>query len=113
VSDRVFTPPAVLGEAWARAVRAVVEGVKHLIDFEKVEAPPLLGARAAVGPTPSPSVPVWRVWEPADRLREVIVKSPVQVGPVSISPPTEAPVDTRGEHAVLLGARMELPWMVP
>jgi hypothetical protein len=109
-----FTPPAVLGTAWAKAVRAVLDGVKHLVDVEKVEPHPPILPEAAASTTPPPA-PVWRVpvWQPPNRLREAIAKSPVQVGPVSVGPPTESPVDTRGEHAVLLGARVELPWVVP
>lgn len=114
-------PPTVLDEAWARALRAVVEGVKHLVDGERIEAEEAI--QPARVPPLQPVVPAWRttftptwasVVKPAvSALRETIATAPVQVTPVVATPPTESPADTRGEHAVLLGARMGLPWLVP
>ncbi len=46
-------------------------------------------------------------------MRDAIAASPVQLGPVARVVPLVVSVDTHGEDAVLLGARMELPWMVP
>jgi hypothetical protein len=123
-ADRIFTPPAepaptpptVIGEGWARKLRAALDGVKQLLDVERLEAPQAIRAKDAVArPTPPPPVvPALRAaWLPASGLRDAIYRSPLQVTPVAVSPPTESPVDTRGEHAVLLGLRVELPWMVP
>jgi hypothetical protein len=107
-------PPAVLGERWARALRAVLDGMKHLVDAEWIEAAEIEGTAPVAGVAPPPSVPAWRAaWTPASALREQVATSPVQVTPIPIEPPTETPVDTRGQHAVLLGVKMELPWMEP
>jgi hypothetical protein len=124
------TPPTVLGEAWTRKLRAALEGVQHALDEEALPMgalPPNPRAEALealrvthtkevvsrVRATP-PVVPAWRAaWTPATALREAIAQSPVQVTPVSVAPPSESTVDTRGEHATLLGVRVELPWMVP
>lgn len=109
--EHVFTPPVVLGPAWARALRAVLDEVKHVVEPQRLAVEP---ARPAGTPPAVPSVPAWRaVWLPAHAVREAIAASPVQVGPVSAGPPTETGRDTRGEHAVLLGAQVGLPWMVP
>jgi hypothetical protein len=107
-------PPAVLGERWARAMRAVLDEVKRLVDAEWIEAAEIGGTVARADVTPPPPVPAWRTaWTPASALREQVTASPVRVTPVPIEPPTETPVDTRGQHAVLLGVKMELPWMEP
>jgi hypothetical protein len=107
-------PPAVLGERWARALRAVLDEVKHLVDAEWIEASEIGGTVAGPTATPPPPVPAWRdEWTPASALREQVTASPVQVTPVPVEPPTETPVDTRGQHAVLLGVKLDLPWMVP
>jgi hypothetical protein len=52
-------------------------------------------------------------WLPASAWREAYEKSPVQLTPVAVTPPTESPRDTRGEQGVVLGAKVLLPWMVP
>jgi hypothetical protein len=121
--EQVIKPATVLGEAWARAVRAVLDGVKRLVDAERLEAAETLSAKASpVDPCRGsacdtkplqPVPPVRGAWLPASALREAVEKSPVQVGPVAVAPPTESPTDARGQHAVLLGAKMQLPWLVP
>jgi hypothetical protein len=111
--QHIFTPPAVLGDAWARAVRAVLDGVKQLVDMEKIEAERIVYLKASAPPSPAPPPPVVPAWKPTSTLRDTLERSPIQVGPVGVAPPTEAVRDTRGERAHLLGARMELPWMVP
>jgi hypothetical protein len=139
-------PPAlpVLGEAWARAVRAVLDGMKHLVDAERIEAEQAVGGPVdARGPQPaarggSPREPTagarvspGRVvasattWRPS-AMREAIDAalammreapkppvSPVRLTPIAVAPPTDSPTDTRSEHVVLLGAVVELPWLVP
>jgi hypothetical protein len=112
-APHIFTPPAVLGEAWARAVRAVLDGVKHLVDMDKIEAERIVYLKASAPRSPAPSPPVVPAWKPTSTLRDALDRSPIQVGPVGVVPPTEAVRDTRDERAVLLGARVELPWMVP
>lgn len=125
-SDRIFTPPpvtmvetrppAVLDDGWVRALHAVLDEMKHRIEAEWIEVGEIDGPIAGpteAGVTPPP-VPAWRAaWSPAIALREQVAASPVQVTPIPVEPPTETPVDTRGQHAVLLGVKMELPWMVP
>jgi hypothetical protein len=113
--EHLYTPPVVLGEAWARALRTVLDDMKHLVDTQKLadeplrpEAPVLTAAR------PIRSIPAWRArWTPAGALREALAASPVQTGPVVGVPPLETGVDSHGQNVVLLGARVALPWMVP
>ena len=113
--EHLYTPPVVLGEAWARALRTVLDGMKHLVDAQKVAALPLRPeAPASPAPRRRRSIPAWRArWTPAGALREALAASPVQVGPVAGVPPLETGVDSHGQNVVLLGARVELPWMVP
>jgi len=118
-SESLFTPPSVLGEAWAQALRAVIEEMKQSVDAEHLEAAQAVGAPVA---TPRPKVgrfwirgltPAHSAWLPAHALRDAIAESPVQLTPVAVAPPTETGVDTRGEHAILLGAKVDFPWLVP
>jgi hypothetical protein len=120
--DAVVTPPTVLDETWARALKAVVDGVKHLLDGEPIEAREALAPKVSPPPESAPKrselrapfVPAFRAaWLPVTALRETLAASPIQPSPMEIGPATESPVDTRGQHAVLLGARMQLPWAVP
>jgi hypothetical protein len=107
--------PPVLGQAWACAVRAVLDGMKHLVDAHKLAAEPLRPqAPPPLPATEAPPIPVWRTpWTLTAAMREAIAASPVQLGPVAGVAPFVVSVDTHGEHAVLLGARVDLPWMVP
>jgi hypothetical protein len=128
--EHVFTAPAVIGLAWTQALQAALDGVKHLLGGEQLEAQQATAAsvlrptarpdgadKAAVRatpPAPRPSIPAWRAaWMPASALREAIRTSPVQVGPVAIAPPTESAHDAHGESAVLPGGSVSLPWLVP
>ncbi len=119
--EHLFTPPAVLGQGWAEAVRAVIDGMKQLVDAERIEAADIGAASGPFATTTTaapwgsaPVLPAWRArWLPASALRDAIARSPVQLTPVAAVPPTETTVDTRGEGALLLGARMELPWVLP
>jgi hypothetical protein len=118
----IFRPATVLGEAWAQALQAVLEGMKRLVD-ERIEAQETLAPTLSpVSPcrgtacvaAPVPAVPrVHAGWLPASAWREAYEKSPVQLTPVAVTPPTESPRDTRGERGVVLGAKVLLPWMVP
>jgi hypothetical protein len=122
MDETIVRPATVLGEAWARALQAVLEGMKRLVD-ERIEAQETLAPKLSpVSPcrdsacvaTPVPSVPRLRAaWLPASGWREALEKSPVQLAPVAVAPPTESPRDTRGEQGVVLGAKMQLPWLVP
>jgi hypothetical protein len=61
-----------------------------------------------------PSVPLLRKGLlPASAWREALQRSPVLLAPVPVTPPTASPRDTRGEQGVVLGAKMQLPWLVP
>jgi hypothetical protein len=118
----IFRPATVLGEAWAQALQAVLDGMKRLVD-ERIEARETLAPTLSpVSPcrgtacvaTPVPAVPRMHAgWLPAGGWREAYEKSPVQLTPVAVTPPTESPRDTRGEQGVVLGAKVLLPWMVP
>jgi hypothetical protein len=125
--EPLFSPPAVLDRAWRRVMRAVVAGVKSLVDAEQIEASEALAPSAAEADTTShaPTLPIFptpvlqtvpparAAWSTERVVRQALATSAVQLTPIPIEPPTEVGVDTRGEHAVLLGVRMELPWMVP
>ena len=143
LGDRVFTPPpaqpVTMGETWARALRTVLDGMKRLVDAERIEAEQAVGGpvnakgqrstprggfggeAVTAGMAPGPrvgqaraSVPVWRsAWTPPAAVRAAIEGTPVHLTPIAVTPPTESPTDTRSEHVVLLGAIVELPWMVP
>jgi hypothetical protein len=123
-TDHLLAPPAMLDAAWARTVQAVLDGVKRLVDEERVEgeralrastwlsAAPLVAAPRAA--QPPPALPAWNAaWAPGGAVREALASSPVQPTPVLIEPPTETPVDAHGQSAVLLGLQMLLPWKVP
>jgi hypothetical protein len=113
--ERALAPPVVLGQAWACAVRTVLDGMKHLVDAHKLAAEPLSPHAPPLPPTPeAPSIPAWRArWTLTGAMREAIAASPVQVGPTEAATPLEVSRDTHGENAILLGARVDLPWMVP
>jgi len=118
--EPLFTPPAVLDHAWKCVMKAVVAGVKNLVDAEKIEASEALApsavATAPISQAPtSPIAPAQLLQRPppARVVREAFSTSAVRPAPIPIEPPTEVGTDTRGEHAVLLGVRMELPWILP
>jgi hypothetical protein len=113
--EQAITPLVVIGHAWACAVRTVLDDMKKLVDAHKLATEPL---RPDVTPPPrapeAPIVPALRArWTLNGALRDAIAVSPIQVGPVEGTPPLEVSRDTHGEYAVLLGARVDLPWMVP
>ncbi len=78
-AEHVFTPPAVLGVAWAQALHAVIEGVRHLVDVRELEAQQALRPRVAPprATPPAPFVPTVRaVWLPGHTVRDAYDKSP-------------------------------------
>jgi hypothetical protein len=111
----LMKPVTRFEEGWARRLQAVLDGMTHLLDAEPVEAQQALGAKLAA-PTPARdrTVPPARTaWLPGGALREAIARSPVQLSPLAVLPATESAYDARSEHLVLLGIRMQLPWIVP
>jgi hypothetical protein len=110
-----LAPPVVLGEAWAKTLRAVLDGVKQLVDMERVAAEKTLPAVAdAHQAPPPPVVPAWQAaWKPHKTLGEALDSARVHPSPIAIGPPTESGSYTQGEHAVLPGLTVDLPWNVP
>lgn len=106
-ATRFFTAPRALGDAWERAVQAVRDGMRAMLDAERA------ATQQALATAPPPKrAPAWHA--PLPPPREVRQASrPVAVTPVSVEPPTQSVVDVRGQRATLLGARVELPWTVP
>jgi hypothetical protein len=102
-----FTAPRALGDAWERALRAVLDGMRALVDAERT------AARQALAPAPpAKRAPAWTAVVPA--VREVgQARRIVAVHPVTVEPVTETVADVRGQRAVLLGASVGLPWNVP
>jgi hypothetical protein len=89
-------------------LRTVLEGITP-----KLSAVSLCSGSASVAP-PAPSVPPLRTrLLPTSAWREPLHRSPVLLAPVVVTPPTESPRDTRGEQGVVLGAKLQLPWLVP
>jgi hypothetical protein len=106
-------PPSVLGEAWAEALRVVLEEMKQSVDAERIEAAEALSAPYGTARTRARQFTLARSpWMPGEALREAIAATPL-LTPVTLEPATESGVDTRGEHATLVGVTMELPWRVP
>lgn len=103
---RFFTAPSALGHAWERAVQAVLDGMRAVVDVERT------AAQQALATPPATRTPVWTAALPA--VREVgKARSPLAVHPVVVEPVTEIGPDARWQRAVLLGASAELPWNVP
>jgi hypothetical protein len=103
---RFFTAPRALGDAWERALQAVRDGMRALVDQERT------AAQQALAPVPpAKRAPAWTVVVPA--VREVRQRRTVAVHPVAVEPVTESVADVRGQRAVLLGASVGLPWNVP
>ena len=105
--ERFPSAPAVLGDAWSRAVSAALGEMARLLDDraalrQAVFTPAAPRRRAVAWQTPSPG---GREIEP--------VRAFIELRPVLIEPPTQATGDVRGERAALLGAHVELPWSVP
>ena len=111
-NESLFTPPSVLGESWARALRAVIDEMKQSVDAERLEAEALSAPYGMARPRARQFTLARSPWMPGEALREAIAATPL-LTPVTIEPATESGVDTRGEHATLVGVTMELPWRVP
>jgi hypothetical protein len=112
-NESLFTPPSVLGESWARALQAVIDEMKQSVDAERLEAAEALSAPYGTARPRARQFTLARSpWMPGEALREAIAATPL-LTPVTIEPATESGVDTRGEHATLVGVTMEMPWRVP
>lgn len=108
-AGRFFTSGAGLGDAWSRALHSVLDGMRRTVEEERLAAHKVVSAEL---PARLSAAPNWRMVLPP-AVRDVVATVPVQVAPVPASPPTESVRDVRGERSVLLGARVELPWIVP
>jgi hypothetical protein len=111
-------PAAVLDTAWQQALWTVFDGMHRLQRRERLAASRTLAAEPLdaeeVHSARVISLPPQRfTWLPAGGLRDAVEQSPWEFTPVTIEPATESPVDTRGEHGILLGARLHLPWILP
>ena len=106
-AEHFFAVPVTLGDAWARAVNAALDRMRHLVDAEQMVAQGVLGAAAH-----RPKPPAWAAPLPRPP-KATTARFVVQPAPYVVEPVTAAVVDTHGEYAVLPGARVELPWMVP
>jgi hypothetical protein len=110
-------PAAVLDTAWAQALWTMFDGMHRLQRRERLAATRTLAAEpreTEVRAPPMITLPPQRFTVfPAGALRDAVEQSPWEFTPVTIEPATESPVDTRGEHGILLGARLHLPWILP
>jgi hypothetical protein len=104
--EKFFSAPSALGDAWQRAVHAVLDGMRDLLQADKAAAQQALAPAA----TPKPRAPAWQLIPPA---RRETLHRPVVLHPVAFEPALRAGDDGRGERATLLGVRAELPWLVP
>jgi hypothetical protein len=103
--QQFFARSRVLGDAWSRAVGAVIDTMKRLVDAERV------AARQTLAPPPQRQIP-WQL-TPAPWRETPATTRVVAFGPMPVQPVTESAYDTRGERAALLGAQVTMPWMVP
>jgi hypothetical protein len=106
----LFSAPAPLGRAWARALRAVLADMKKSVEQERLAVEKTVKAEKIVQ-TPHRAA----VWSTLTIPRRVVVaQRPIaRAAPLPIEPPTYAAGDTHGESGVLLGVAIELPWQVP
>jgi hypothetical protein len=108
-ASRFFASGADLGDAWSRALRTVLDGMRRAVEEERLAAQKVVSSEPPLRRTPTPD---WRTVLPP-LVREVVATVPVQVAPMPIAPASESARDVHGERAVLLGARVGLPWLVP
>lgn len=101
-----FTAPAALGDAWERAVQAVLEGMKAFLETDRAVA------QQVIAPVPAHArAPVWfsaPVTKDTRAAREA-----VSLQPVKVEPPTQAAYDARADRMLLLGLSVELPHRTP
>jgi hypothetical protein len=102
--EQFFSAPSRLGHAWERAVQAVFDRMRTLVE---AEPPPLVPVTPA-----KKRAPAWAAPAPVHR-EDPAVRYVVTFQPVTVEPVTQAVADTRGERATLLGMIVELPWNVP
>jgi hypothetical protein len=108
IDVQAFVPsPKVLGDAWFKALTAALEAMRRAAELERLAATSTL-----VPPAPRPRPAAWP--SPPASIDARAEPSPsVQARPVPFVPPIRAASDVRGEQAILLGAVVKLPWMVP
>ncbi len=109
--DRLLTQPVLKGDAWTRAVQAVIEGVRRAMEQDRLAVQKVV--TAALPTTPKSAQPsAFRAVLPTT-VRDMVDTAPVILGPVAGESVGAGTIDRRGERSSLLGATIELPWMVP
>jgi hypothetical protein len=107
----MLSQPLLRGDAWTRAVRAVIEGVRQAMEADRAAVQKVVTAAAPA--TPKSAQPsVFRAVLPPT-VREMVDTAPIKLGPVPAESVGAGTHDRRGERAALLGASIELPWLVP
>jgi hypothetical protein len=119
--DRVFISPeqlfsvsAPMGDAWARALHAVLDSMKQYVDQERLAAEKTVGPARRVTPGSNTlSLHIRRL----AASRFVVGPTPlprVRPAPLPYAPITYADDGPRkGEGGILPGIVVELPWRVP
>ena len=103
--EKLFSAPATLGDAWATALRAVLDSMQRYVDQERLGAEKTVAAeRRAPAAWSTLTVPA-RKGAPAHAV--------VRMAPLPIEPVTYSNGDPKGESGVLLGVAIELPWLIP
>jgi len=103
---RFLSAPRALGDAWERAVRAALDGVRAFLEAD------LAARHALAAALPPKRAPPWTTALPARReVREA--RRVVRLQPATVEPVAQAVLDARGQRATLLGAVVELPWTLP
>ena len=103
--EKLFAAPATLGDAWATALRAVLDSMKQSVDAERHAAQKTVAAeRRTTAAWTTPAAPA---------RRRAPAHAAVRLEPLPIEPVTYSNADPKGESGVLLGVAIELPWRVP
>ena len=102
---RFVSTPAALGDTWDRAVRAVLDSMRTFLEAERATV-------LAAATPPKKRLVAWSAPAPA-RNEVVSARKLVRLQPVEVGPVTQSVADARGQSAILLGARVELPWTMP
>lgn len=112
--EQLFSASATMGDAWAKALHAVLDSMKRYVDEERLAAEKTVGPTRRV--TPGSNTLSLHIRTLA-ASRFVVGPTPVPVvrpEPLPYAPVTYADDGVRkGEGGVLPGVAIELPWLVP